>query len=50
MVADVVVYYNALVLPEVLDEFQKRGEFTAIELLKRVSPIAWQHINFYGHY
>jgi TnpA family transposase len=50
LVANVVVYYNALILSEVLDELQKRGEIAAIEILKRVSPIAWQHINFYGHY
>jgi hypothetical protein len=35
---------------EVLGELQKRGELAAIEAIKRVSPIAWQHINFYGHY
>ena len=32
------------------DELQKRGEIAAIEAIKRVSPITWQHINFYGHY
>ena len=50
LVANAVVYYNTLILSEVLDELQKRGEFAAIETIKRVSPIAWQHINFYGHY
>jgi TnpA family transposase len=50
LVANTVVYYNSLILSEVLDELQKRGEIAAIETLKRVSPIAWQHINFYGHY
>ncbi len=20
------------------------------DVLKRISPVAWQHINFYGHY
>jgi len=50
LVANAVVYYNTLILSEVLDELQKRGEFAAIESIKRVSPIAWQHINFYGHY
>jgi hypothetical protein len=35
---------------EVLGELQKRGELAAIEAIERVSPIAWQHINFYGHY
>jgi TnpA family transposase len=50
LVANAVVYYNTLILSEVLDELQKRGEVATIEAIKRVSPIAWQHINFYGHY
>ncbi len=50
LVANAVVYYNTLILSEVLDELQKRGEIAAIEAIKRVSPIGWQHINFYGHY
>ncbi len=50
LVANAVIYYNSLILSEVLDELQKRGEVVTIETLKRVSPIAWQHINFYGHY
>lgn len=50
LVANAVIYYNALILSEVLDELQKRGETVTIETLKRVSPIAWQHINCYGHY
>jgi hypothetical protein len=50
LVANAVVYYNTLILSEILDELQKRGEVATIEAIKRLSPIAWQHINFYGHY
>ena len=44
------VYYNALILSEALAELESRGELVAAEVLKRVSPVAWQHINFYGRY
>jgi hypothetical protein len=45
-----VVYYNALILSEVLAEPESRAELASAEVLKRVSPVAWQHINFYGRY
>lgn len=50
LVANAVVYYNALVLSEALDELERRSEFSSAEVVKRVSPVAWQHINFYGRY
>ena len=50
LVGNAVVYYNALILSEVLAELKARREFTSAEVLKRVSPVAWQHINFYGRY
>ena len=50
LVANTVVYYNSLILSEVLDDLEKHGEMIAVETLKRVSSIAWQHINFYGRY
>ena len=27
-----------------------RSDLASAEILKRVSPVAWQHINFYGRY
>jgi hypothetical protein len=45
-----VVYYNALILSEALTELELRGDLAPAEVLKRVSPVAWQHINFYGRY
>jgi len=26
------------------------GDTVGVALVKRVSPVAWQHINFYGRY
>ncbi len=50
LVGNAVVYYNALILSEALEEFEGRREINSVEVLKRVSPVAWQHINFYGRY
>jgi len=50
LVGNAVVYYNALILSETLAELELRGDFASAEILKRVSPVAWQHINFYGRY
>ncbi len=33
-----------------LAELETRGELASAEVIKRVSPVAWQHINFYGRY
>jgi hypothetical protein len=50
LVGNAVVYYNSLILSEVLAELESRGALTSAEILKRVSTVAWQHINFYGRY
>jgi TnpA family transposase len=50
LIGNAVVYYNALILSEALAELELRGDLAAAEVLKRASPVAWQHINFYGRY
>jgi hypothetical protein len=45
-----VVYYNALILSEALAELELCGDLAAAEVLKSVSPVAWQHSNSYGRY
>lgn len=50
LIGNAVIYYNALILSEALGEFEQRGDLAAAEVLKHVSAVAWQHINFYGRY
>jgi TnpA family transposase len=50
LIANAVVYYNSLILSEALGELKSKQAFVTAEDLKRVSPLAWQHINFYGRY
>jgi len=33
-----------------LKELSTLGDTVIAETLKRISPLAWQHINFYGRY
>lgn len=50
LIGNAVVYYNALILSESLAELEQRGDVVSAEVIKRASPVAWQHINFYGRY
>ena len=50
LIGNAVVYYNSLILSEVLRELEAQRALVSAEDLKRISPLAWQHINFYGRY
>ena len=50
LVANIVIAYNSILLSEILNRYQAAGNQKALELLKRISPVAWQHIHFLGHY
>ena len=40
--------YNALILSEALAELELRGDLASAEVLRRVYPVGWQHVNFDG--
>lgn len=50
LIANVVIAYNSILLSTLLDRYQAAGNQKAIDLLKKISPVAWQHIHFLGHY
>jgi TnpA family transposase len=50
LITNAIVAYNATILSNLLLHHQANGNMQQAALLSRVSPIAWQHINFYGHY
>jgi hypothetical protein len=37
-------------LSELLERAERRGDHKQADQIKRVSPVAWKHINFYGQY
>jgi len=44
------VHYNSVILSEVLQTLENVSSNAANQALKRISPLAWQHVNFYGRY
>jgi TnpA family transposase len=50
LITNCIIYYNAMLLSNLLDYKEAAGDIEGAALLKQVSPIAWQHINLYGRY
>jgi TnpA family transposase len=50
LVTNCIIYYNATILSNLLAHKEGGGDPRGAALLKRVSPVAWQHINLHGHY
>lgn len=51
LIANIVIYYNSLILSGLLEqnpELKTNKKF--LNMLKKISPIAWQHIHFLGQY
>ena len=50
LIANCILYYNARILSSVLDHREQLGDVQGVEVLRQISPVAWQHINLYGRY
>jgi TnpA family transposase len=50
LIANIVIAYNSMLLSELLSRTLTAGNEKALELLRRISPAAWQHLHFLGHY
>jgi hypothetical protein len=50
LVCNVIVYYNSQILSHFYLEKKRLNQDKQIEALKRISPIAWPHINLIGKY
>ena len=48
LIANAVIYYNTLILSRVYEQKLNAGDEEAIELMRRISPVAWQHVNLFG--
>jgi len=48
LLANCIIYYNASILSNMLDYRERNGK--DLDVLKHISPVAWQHINLYGRY
>ena len=50
LIANVVIYYNSAILSKLKQHYEATGNQKDLEILKKFSPVAWQHIHFLGHY
>ncbi len=50
LIANVVIAYNSMLLSGLLGRYLETGNDKSLDLLRRISPAAWQHLHFLGHY
>jgi len=50
LITNCIIYYNATILSNLLAYKEKTGDVQAANMIKRISPVAWQHINLLGRY
>ena len=50
LIANVVIAYHSILLSILLERYRATDNQKALALLKKISPVAWQHIYFLGHY
>lgn len=50
LITNSIIYYNANLLSQVLAYKEKGEDSKGRAWLMQISPVAWQHVNFYGRY
>ena len=45
-----IIYYQAYLLSALLTQKKKAGRHEEVDLIKRISPIAWQNVNLFGRF
>jgi TnpA family transposase len=50
LIANCIIFYNASILSGLLEHQEGIGDARGADLTKKVSPVAWQHINLQGRF
>ena len=50
LVANAIIHYNSAILSKLKLKYEAEGDHKALAMLKKISPVAWQHIHFQGHF
>jgi TnpA family transposase len=48
LIANAIIHYNSTILSKLFDKYKAENNQKALATLKKISPVAWQHINFIG--
>ena len=49
LVANAIIHYNSAILSKLKNKYEAEGNQKALDKLKRIIPVAWQHVHFLGH-
>jgi len=50
LIANVIIYCNSIILSKLLEKYRAEDNQKALAILKKISPVAWRHIHFMGHF
>ncbi len=50
LITNVIIYYNTLLVSKVYEQKLVTGDLEALEIIKNISPVAWQHVNLFGSF
>jgi hypothetical protein len=50
LLANASIHYNSTILSKLKLKYEMEGDSKGLAMLKKISPVAWQHINFHGHF
>ena len=50
LLANCIIFYNSALLSNALTRFEREKKELYIEMLKKISPVAWGHLVFNGEY
>ena len=50
LLTNAIIYYNMDMLSQLWQHLESEGRIKEAELVKRLSPVAWRHINLFGRY
>ena len=48
LIANAIIFYNTALLSKVSLQRLAAGDHAAIEMMRGISPVAWQHVNLFG--
>ena len=49
LISNAIIYYNSALLSKLKDKYEREDNTKGLNRLKRIAPVAWQHIHFLGH-
>ena len=50
LIANAIIHYNSVILSKLREKLETEGNQKGLTLLRKISPVAWQHIHFQGHF